>query len=137
MTERWLWVTATCVMSCALASCSADRSVSANISPCDGPLTITVTSGRTPTFDWTPHCGVNRLIVLPANPPVGLITQGWTVSSAVGLFKAPITYGVLPNGADRGDAATPLVPGTTYQVIIYRAAYEAIAASSGSATFTP
>ena len=137
MTRRWLWVTATCLMYSALVSCSADRSLSANTSPCDGPLTITVTSGTRPTFDWTPNCGVNRLIVLPANPPVGVITQGWTVSSAVGLFKAPITYGVLPNGADPGDAATALVAGTTYQVTIYRAAYEAIVASSGTATFTP
>ena len=137
MIQRWLSVTATCLIACALVSCSADRSLGPRITPCDGPLTITVTGGTTPTFDWTPSCGVNRLMVLPSNPPPGLITQGWTVSSAMGLFKAPISYGVLPNGADPGDAASPLVAGTTYQVIIYRAAYEAIIASGGSATFTP
>jgi len=136
MTTHWSRVAATCLISVAL-SCSGDRSPTANVTPCDGSLTVTVTSGTTPTFDWAPNCGVNRMIVLPANPPPGLITEGWTVNSVNGLFKPPITYGVLPDGADRGDAAAPLVAGRTYQVTVYRAAYEAIVASSGSATFTP
>jgi len=137
MTSPWLKVIVTCLIGAAVGSCSADRSLTASVTPCDGPLTVTVSSGTTPTFDWTPNCGVNRLLVLPANPPPGLITEGWAVNSASGLFKPPITYGALPNGADPGSAATALVAGTTYQVTVYRAAYEAIIASGGSATFTP
>lgn len=137
MPSRCLNAVATCLICWTVGSCSADGSTAAKVAPCEGRLTITVTSGTRPTFDWSPDCGVNRLVVLPANPPPGPITQGWTVSSASELFEPPVTYGVLPNGADPGDAATALVAGTTYQITVYRAAYEAIVASGGSATFTP
>jgi hypothetical protein len=103
---------------------------------CRDNVTVTVSSGITPTIDWTPSCPVNRVTVDVVNGAPGSIATVWDISSSSGVFGPPLTYGVAPAEADGQDAPVALVPGRTYQVIVYYVGAE-ISYGGGQATFTP
>lgn len=104
--------------------------------PCSSNIAITVSSGTTPLFTWTPPCSVNRLRVDEVNPVVGASGTDWEVSSPSGQFGSPVRYGTPPDGAAVGVAPASLKTGASYRVTVFRAGAE-IVLFSGSTTFTP
>ena len=120
-----------------IAGCSTDdpATIAAPLG-CRENLTISVSSGTTPTFDWTPNCPVNRVSVDDVNAAPGTIATVWTVSSSSGFFGPPLTYGVAPLQADGHGDPVALVPGRIYRVTIFYAGPE-ISYGGGHATFTP
>lgn len=103
-------------LSCAMAACSSDpTSPDGSISECTGPVTITVSSGTSPTFDWAPRCRLFFVLVeLGADDQWGVISEG---SNAI---TPPLRYGVVPAFAVQRDPAIPLQAGQTYDVTLAR-----------------
>ena len=94
---------------------------------CRGPVTVTVGSGTTPEFNWSPSCGVSLMTVAD---PTG--QQSWWA----GPFQPPVRYGVLPAGAEESIPAQPLVVGKTYTVTLF-GEQGLFGTPLGSAKFTP
>jgi hypothetical protein len=138
---RWPTGVLALVGTVVVASCKSPdqqlRSIDDPSGGCNGPVTIVVSGGTTPVFSWSPGCGVNRLLVERVDPAPGTTGPEWSANSTFGLFGPPITYGTLPDGAYQDVSPRSLTAGTTYRVIVFRAAYEAIAVGVSSATFTP
>src|ERR1051326_2135370 len=67
---------------------------------CRDNVTLSISSGTIPTFDWTPRCPVNRVIVDDVNAAPGTTATVWTLSSSSGVFGPPLQYGVAPPQAD-------------------------------------
>ena len=82
---------------------------------CIGPVDITVSSGTTPTFSWSPDCKIGRLIVMD-----GLLETWGTETLGENIYEAPIVYNVHPPGAVEPEVATPLVAGRTYSVSVFK-----------------
>ena len=100
----------------ALGSCSDDDPVSTNApAACTGSVTVTVTSGTTPTFSWTPACSVVALIVEQgANDHWNVLANGDPG------FGPNVVYGTRPAGSTQVGATTPLQAGTSYTVTLFR-----------------
>ena len=94
---------------------------------CQGPISLTVSSGTPPQFMWTAACAVGRVVVHDATSVV------WEVRSAPARILSPVRYGVRPSGATEEQTPEPLNAGETYHVEVYSEAQIVI----GSATFTP
>ena len=82
---------------------------------CLGPVDLSVSSGTTPTFSWSPDCKIGRLIVMD-----GLLETWGTETLGENIYEAPIVYDVPPPGAVEPEPAVPLVEGRTYTVSVYR-----------------
>ena len=93
---------------------------------CQGPISLTVSSGTPPQFMWTAACAVGRVVVHDATSAV------WDVRSAPARILSPVHYGMRPSGATEELAPEPLDAGETYHVEVYSDAQIVI----GSATFT-
>lgn len=82
-------------------------------------VTITVGSGVTPRFEWSPACRVTFLEV--QNPETN--TSAWTVFAGpfgpgeIGIIP-PLTYGTVPPGAIDFADAESLETGTTYVLVL-------------------
>jgi hypothetical protein len=74
-------------------------------------VTIEVSSGTSPTFDWSPAC---RLFFLGVE--LGAADQWLVITDSANAIAPPVRYGVLPAGARQRDPALPLEPGQTYDV---------------------
>ena len=100
----------------ALASCGDDDPSSPNApAACTGNVTVTVTSGTTPTFSWTPACSVVALIVEEA------ANDQWNVlANGDPGFGPSVVYGAKPPGSTQVGAVTPLRAGTSYTVTLFR-----------------
>jgi hypothetical protein len=111
---RKSWMVALC---CAMAACSSGpTSPGASVPECTGPVTIAVSSGTSPTFNWTPTCRLFFVLVeLGAEDLWGII------SDSTNAIAPPVQYGVVPAGARQFDPATiPLQTGQTYDVTLAR-----------------
>ena len=110
MRGRWA------ALSVGLAACSSDPTSPGEIVPeCTGPVSIEVSSGTMPTFDWTPACRLFFLIV-----ELGADDQWLVITDGTNAIAPPVRYGVLPTGARQRDPATPLEAGQTYDVNVAR-----------------
>jgi hypothetical protein len=103
---------------------------------CQTSISVIVSGDAAPTIDWAPRCGANRLVVDRVSAAPGTTTTVWAISSPTRLFKPPLTYGVVPDGATGDAAALALEHGTAYRVIVYYAGPE-INDGGGEATFMP
>jgi hypothetical protein len=122
----------------ALVGCGSDTAPTPPLAPCSGALTVSVTSGTTPTISWSPACGVNRLSVDLVDAPAGTVSTVWgLVTSSSDEFGPSVRYGVVPNGATADPASAPLQAGKSYRVQVLRAGGEAIILAQGTTTFTP
>lgn len=92
-----------------------------------GELVITVSSGTTPAFSWTGGMAQNLMVMEHESE-----NSVWGILSTAG-FPSPVTYGQLPAGAMEMVPASPLVRGTTYEVVILGLGFTSV----GSKTFTP
>ncbi len=107
------YMIALCVVA-ALTSCS-DSTDPESLPVCGVGVTLTVSSGTTPTFDWNPACRVGFLSVEEIGGSDLWSISGVNMTNAI----APgVTYGLVPEGAVQSDPPGPLSPGTTYQVAI-------------------
>lgn len=129
--------------SACLASCSTSVTSPSQLPDCTGPVTLTVTEGTTPTFDWTPACRGHFLNVLMADPlPPGAISgnPAWYVQARAEVgntFGPAIRYGVVPPDAQSPKAAEPLVKGQRYMVVLWRSVSPSEAVVAGQVGFTP
>ncbi len=118
------YMIAFCVVA-ALTSC--DSTDPESLPVCGVGVTLTVSSGTTPTFDWNPSCRVGGLIIEEIGGSDLWLIFGVNMTNAI----APgVTYGLVPEGAVqnapregcpdecRPVQAQPLSPGTTYQMAI-------------------
>jgi hypothetical protein len=91
---------------------------------CTTPVEISVTSGTSPSFSWTPTCQAAGLTVEAMD---GSGTVMWTVVtlSTQNTLEAPVRYGQRPKNTSPTPAAQALMTGTRYRVSV-------IAAQTGS-----
>ena len=108
---RTLWLLA---LSAGLA-CSDPAGPGTSVPECSGPVTVSVSSGTSPTFDWTPECRLFLLLV-----ELGAGDQWLVISDGENAIEPPVRYGVVPEGAREDEAAVPLEPGQTYDVTLGR-----------------
>jgi hypothetical protein len=95
------------------SACEDSNDPAATINtPCSGSVAISVSSGTTPVFTWTPQCVIDHLLV---EPTVSGIGDRW---SFTGTATSPVTYGSLPSGTHQPGPAQPLVAGSEYRVIL-------------------
>lgn len=108
-----------------------------NLPQCEGPVELSVSSGTTPTFSWTPQCREGQVIVTPTLSS-GFVTL-WlaTGTDNTNTLRPGIRYGHPPAPAALG--TPPLQVGTPYTVHLLRATGDSITPfeAIGSADFTP
>ena len=121
---------------CLSIACGKSTAPLITLRPCDGPLTVAVSTGTHPSISWTPECGVNRILVDDVSFIGDAFANTWGVMLSAQLFGPPVEYGTAPDGASTIVSPRPLERGRTYHVTVLRADGTA-ALSSGSATFTP
>jgi hypothetical protein len=88
---------------------------------CSGAVSIAVSTGTEPTIDWTPACGVERLIVTqPLAPSLGPgVAEQWAIRADGRLIEPPVRYGRAPRGTAVDVTAGPLETGTEYGVAVW------------------
>lgn len=104
---------------------------------CTGPVTVSVSSGATPTFSWVPAC---RLFFVNVEPTASGADQWNAISDSVNAIATPVQYGVVPAAARQlTPSVTPLVSGTSYTVYVFRwtGPGRQDGVPIGSAPFTP
>lgn len=119
----------------ATSSCSSTDATSAEDLPaCSGPVAISVSTGTTPTFSWSPACKVFYL-------DIGVVDTDqeiWAVANfdAKNTISPGVKFGVTPAGTRLIEGPVSLQPGTKYSVFI--AFYNnGIETDGGRVTFTP
>ena len=112
MQTSWL-IALTCVMGLA---CSSDATSPGAAPPaCTGAVAITVSSGTSPSFNWTPAC---RLFFV--NVELGASDQWSIISDSTNAIAPPVQYGVVPAGAVQSTLdVAPLEAGQTYDVNVF------------------
>lgn len=111
MRKHWM-----VALSCALTACSSDpTSPDASLPECTGPVEVSVSSGTSPTFDWTPRCSLFLVLVEQG------ASDRWAVMSlGTNAITPPVHYGVQPPFASQSDPTIPLEAGQTYDVVLGR-----------------
>lgn len=108
-----------------------------NLPACTGPVTVTATSGTSPTFSWTPACQLEGLTV--ALPGPGAIV--WSVASPnqTNSIAPSVRYGRTPAGATLVTGATALSAGSSYGVtlFVFDDGHGGSVQAAGSLTFVP
>ena|SRR2546425_375380 len=104
-------------------------------------VTIHVSAGLKPLFNWTPSCGMSSLQVLPDTGGNWVWALFSGTHSAENPLPSGIRYGVVPPKGIGALEAAPLVRGMHYRVVVYRWVADSGAAGSlldrGNAVFTP
>jgi hypothetical protein len=134
---RARWVVRVVLFS-VLAACGDGPSGPRPAALCDGPVTVTVGSGTTPEFTWTPACRVEFLTV--ENVSDGTIM--WVVLADPFTERAivpPVRYGVVP--ADAIDLSfgmsLDLQAGTRYALTLTISGFPGGDVDVGRAEFVP
>jgi hypothetical protein len=106
-----------------------------NLPECQGPVSVSVGSGPTPVFSWTPRCLAGQIIVgLPDGYANFWVATG---SDNTNSLPTPIRYGTLPDSSSLRPHA--LAVGGDYRVVVLRASGDSAAPFQGIGTkeFTP
>lgn len=110
---------------------------------CTGPVTVTVTAGVTPRFDWQPACRAHFFDVQYEDPMPPDAIAGvpvWYVQSmgqTGSTFGPGFQYGKLPNGGQSQMSANPLIVGQRYQARVWREDGPQNATLAGQVVFVP
>jgi hypothetical protein len=113
------------------------------VGACTGPVTVTVTAGTTPRFDWQPACRAHFFDVQYQDPlPPGAISglPVWFVQATGetgSTFGPGFQYGTVPNGGQSQILATPLIVGQRYVAEVWREDGPQNATIAGRAVFVP
>ena len=110
----------------AAAGCGASEPTAEDF--CPSTLTLSVTGGTTPTFDWLPACPVRVLRVSGSGSGTF-----WEVRATAEVYPPaaiwpPVEYGVIPTYGTSGTVTAietqfprTLVAGTTYELTLMAA----------------
>jgi hypothetical protein len=100
----------------AILACNSDSTTP--LPACTSPVTVSVSSGPTPQFSWSPACAVSQLIVFTP-PALGAAeTVWWYISSPTADIRPPVQFGATPAGASEITAAQPLGPDRNFSVVV-------------------
>jgi hypothetical protein len=107
-------------------SCSGDSTGpdADGCTPATTAVQATVSTGNAVTFDWSPACDVALLIVEDENGGDMWLVRSPDLSNgspnlANRVFPR-VTYGQTPTGMTAPSAASPLVAGQTYKLVLWR-----------------
>ena len=105
----------------------------ADLPPCQGPVTVSVSSGTVPLFSWAPRCLAGQLAVTTIS---GYVTY-WIVTGTGNTLQPSVRYGIPRDTSSLG--LYPLQVGGTYTVHVLRATGDSAAPfqAIGSTNFTP
>jgi hypothetical protein len=103
---------------------------------CDGTLDVLVTPGVTPTFSWSPSCGISALVVTDESSVGAPAVWAFTVSEFAPLGPG-VRYGRLPHGATELNAAQSLRAGASYHVYVWYTVGGDMIAAQGTRSFAP
>jgi hypothetical protein len=105
----------------ALAVASCGDSTSQNGGGCDSPISsVSISSGTTPTFDWSPSCTVAQITVTDLTETDPDKQLKWSVTAEQNVIRPVVTYGIAPANTIQTHGPDPLVgpintiPGHTY-----------------------
>lgn len=115
----------------AFSACGKSPTTPSELTACTGNVTLSVSSGTTPTFTWTPACNVFAVLV------EGVAGDTWYVFKNGGGIAPGVRYGVLPQGAIQLDPTEPLLTGKTYDAILFSGTTENNMQLIALRTFTP
>ncbi len=106
------------------------------LADCPAQVTVGVSAGKTPTFSWTPACGLALLTVQTTSGATdlwGIVTPG------MNAIEPGVRYGEVPDGATESMVSVPLASGTSYRVTVSRFTSPAdeVGQVIGTETFTP
>ena len=108
----------------ATLSCGSDNPTGPAACGADvGTVTATVSVTSAVTFNWSPACPVALLLVEEAAHDMwAVMAPGMSSSSteSANVIVPPVVYGQVPSGAQQTDPAAALVPGTTYELVLWR-----------------
>jgi len=90
---------------------------------CPGDVKISVETGTTPKFDWSPDCEVTGLWV--KDQETGKFV--WAIEGASNPFKPPVVYGSTPKSVKTLTSPAPLLTDRKYVVEVFGAAPYGIA----------
>ena len=113
------------------------------VGACTGPVTVSVTAGTTPRFDWQPACRAHFFDVQYQDPlPPGAISglPVWFVQATGetgSTFGPGFQYGTVPNGGQNQLSATPLIVGQRYVAEVWREDGPQNATIAGRVVFIP
>ena len=133
---------ALCLAAAAAAAACSGSTQESPLEECpDNQVTLSVSAGTTPTFSWSPSCGISSLDVFPSAGGAAVWVFYGGQQAATNPFRSGIRYGQAPSGALVVTGPVPLTSGTEYRVTVRRwlgdpggpgSLFEA-----GTATFTP
>jgi len=77
-------------------------------------VNVTVGTGITPSFTWTPSCRVFAVLVEDNSGG-----DQWYLTKTTTGIAPGVVYGMVPQGAVQDRAPTPLQRGSSYIVILF------------------
>ena len=98
---------------CLLISCGSKSPISSN------SLTVSVSSGTTPTYSWTGGGAAIVSVIRTSQPAV----QSWGLVSVTFAITSPVTHGTVPNiqaVVESSESEKVLTPGVEYLVTVDR-----------------
>ncbi len=106
------------------------------LTDCPAQVTLDLSAGKTPTFSWTPACGLAVLAVEAVN---GGADQWSIVTPGMNAIEPGVRYGEVPDGATEATVSVPLASGTSYRVTVSRFTNPAdeVGQVIGTEAFTP
>ena len=115
-----------------LACSGGDDATGSGLSRCQTDVTLSVSSGMTPQFTWTPACGAGALFVESVDG-----SDLWYVEPTVSAgIASGVTYGVVPPDAIEDAPALALEAGKTYFVYVAKGSGNSLALA-GLKSFSP
>lgn len=107
-----------------LSGCSDSTSPGDNECPAEtASVNATVTTAGSVVFDWSPRCAVALVLIEEDADDQWLVSSmndTETLETSENRLLPPITYGQSPANATEVSAAVPLVPGHTYELVLWR-----------------
>lgn len=100
-------------------------------------VAVSVSTGLTPRFDWTPQLGITHLTVTSLRSDGQAVMVVWSFSASPLATVGPsVRFGLLPPGATSEGPTRPLLRGTSYRVTLERIIGGDVISVYGAATFT-
>lgn len=104
------------LLALALAIAACGDSAGPSGGGCDGPVTMTISSGSQPTFDWSPACTIAQVVVTDFDETDPDSVVKWQVLAEQNVIRPPVAYGVTPSNAVQGVEPRLLKAGRHYFV---------------------
>jgi hypothetical protein len=110
--HRWT-LTIGCLLGIGV-SCSNPSTPNASQPDCVAHVTLSVTPGTPPRFDWQPRCAIVALFVYEATHPV------WAAEAETeeAMFGPPVRFGIAPSGVHVTVPPQVLQSGHSYTLVV-------------------